>query len=635
MLKLRIIGTNLSVIVFCLLSFVSVMFSCAKVGSPTGGPRDSIAPKLIDGDPYIFTTNYDKPTFKGTLKFNEFIQLTDFDKQFFISPITERKAEVLVYGKKLKIRLRDSLHKNTTYVLTFGRSIGDYTEANPFVGNHIDNPEDAPPEGFQYVFSTGDVIDSLSISGSVLDAFDHSKKDKIWVMIYKNYNDSTPLLKKPDYIARTDTAGHFSINYISPGNYRIFAIEDLNNNYIFDQANEKIAYLKDIFTPSAELITITDTIKVQKQDSTASDSIVSKKATLFSPNNVRLYLFQEKNEKQFIKEAKRPEKHKLIFVMNNPLIKDSAELKLTNTKAQTEKWKLTEKSYNKDTVRYWLTDSTLTKTDTLGFSFSFLTTDSLNNLVLKTDTFMLKPPKKENKNKGNTSRRKNRHRGIKTKEQKKDKERDGYKLNLKYKLSSSSIDLNKNISISFEEPLKINDKEKISLSIKEDTIFKAVDFEYIKDSIYNRIHHIKTKWAENSEYKVEIIPFAFVNNYMQTNDSIIAKFKTKEKGSYGKIELNLNTEKMKTNAILQLLSKDEKKIKERMIIKPGKHKIEWLYVPEDKYKLKIIEDSNDNGKWDTGKYIKAIQPERVFYYKDIIKNKLNWTTKINWTIDAK
>lgn len=223
-----------------LLLLCQVPFSCAQRGRPEGGPKDTIPPTVISAKPANFSTH-----FKSTLiriNFDEYIKLKDPDEQILISPPLKNKPIVRPMGQALKyieIELSDTLRDNTTYTINFGKSIEDNNEGNvlPF---------------YKYVFSTGDYIDSLSLSGRVVDAYRRETEEGISVMLYSLdsvYSDSVIYKKPPQYIAYTqDSTNTFTIEYARPGRYKLVAIEDKNQDYLFNQKREKIGFLTDTIT---------------------------------------------------------------------------------------------------------------------------------------------------------------------------------------------------------------------------------------------------------------------------------------------------------------------------------------------------------------------------------------------------
>ncbi len=205
---------------------ITLFFSCANVVSPSGGAKDTTPPKLLGSTPPHLSTQFKHD--KIILTFDEFVQLNN-PSQILISPPLEKKPEFRIRKKSIIVQLKDSLLDSATYNINFGESIIDNTESNKL-------------KNFQYVFSTGDYVDSLMISGKVVWAKDLSTEADILVMLYPDHRDSVPYLQSPYYFTKTKSSGEFVINYLKAGTYKLFALKDQNFNYLFDQPNESIAF---------------------------------------------------------------------------------------------------------------------------------------------------------------------------------------------------------------------------------------------------------------------------------------------------------------------------------------------------------------------------------------------------------
>jgi hypothetical protein len=249
-----------------ILTIISVLFiSCAKRGTITGGPKDSIAPVIVKSNPKNYETNFMGE--KIRIDFSEYIKVKDINKQLIISPPMEKTPTIVPQGsasKFISITLNDELKPNTTYSFNFGQSITDYNEGIPY-------------SQFKYVFSTGNFVDSLKVSGNIKDAFENKTDDFVTVMLYDaaNYNDSLVYKKKPVYITNTlekNTA--FKIENIKEGEYYLVALKDKNNNYNYQSKSEKIAFKKqkikiptdsvytlNLFAEKSEIKTYTPTLE--------------------------------------------------------------------------------------------------------------------------------------------------------------------------------------------------------------------------------------------------------------------------------------------------------------------------------------------------------------------------------------
>lgn len=272
----------------------------------SGGEKDLNPPKEVESLPKNASTNFSSDEIE--IEFDEFIQTQNLNSQLIISPFMETNPEVSVKNKKLIIKLQDTLSPNTTYSLNFGEAIRDITENNPI-------------PNYKYVFSTGDFIDSLSYSGTVVNAEDLTPKEKVYVLLYNQFEDSVPLKKKPRYIAISDKDGNFSITNIASGTYKLFAINDINGNYLFDLPNEEIAF-------SDSLITINQN----------------------SSGNI-LKLFEEKNNIQYVVKSEHKKYGEFNIILNSA--SDSINIKALNNELSND-WAIFDKNATNDTLNFWL-----------------------------------------------------------------------------------------------------------------------------------------------------------------------------------------------------------------------------------------------------------------------------------------
>lgn len=221
------------------ISFSLTLVNCAKRGSPTGGPQDSLPPVFVKATPPNFTTNFEGDEIR--VYFDEYIKLKDFQKQFIASPPLSNTV-VSPQGsasKYIKIELRDTLEENTTYVFNFGLSITDNNEGNAF-------------PSFKYVMSTGDYIDSLTVKGTIIDAVLPEADDYVTVMLYEvdsTFTDSTVFNERPRYVTNTlDSLTTFTLDYLRKGTYALIALKDVDNNFTFQPKKDKIAFADQFIT---------------------------------------------------------------------------------------------------------------------------------------------------------------------------------------------------------------------------------------------------------------------------------------------------------------------------------------------------------------------------------------------------
>ena len=351
---------------FFTLSSLLLAVGCARMGSPDGGWYDDDPPRVVSATPADQSTNVTPQ--KITILFDEFIKLEDPTQNVIVSPPQLEMPEIQAKGKKIVVELKDSLKPNTTYTIDFSDAISDNNEGNP-MGN------------FTYTFSTGEQIDTFEVAGYVIDASNLEPVKGINVGLYNNLADSVfrkePLMR----VSRTDASGHFVIKGVAPGEYRVYALQDADGDFKFTQKSEMIAFSHQTYEPSAGPDIRQDTIW---RDTLHIDNILRVPYTHFYPDNVIMLAFQElQTDRYLLKQPDRTDadRIKLFFSYGNeqlPIIKglnfdaDSAFVVEHNAK--------------KDTITYWLRDTTLINKDTLTLSMEYLITDSAGVLVSQTDT---------------------------------------------------------------------------------------------------------------------------------------------------------------------------------------------------------------------------------------------------------
>lgn len=517
-------------LLFLLLLLLTVQ--CARRGRPEGGPLDLEPPQMLSAEPNTMTTEFKAD--KIRIYFNEFIRLTNVQRQLIISPPMKYFPEIRPQGlptKFIDILLVDTLQGNTTYTLNFGQSVQDNNESNPL-------------SFFKYVFSTGSYIDSLSVRGNIKDALLEKPENFITVMLYEadsTFNDSTIYKKPPTYITNTlDSLTKFNLENLKPGTYHLLALKDKNNNYLYNQKNDKIAFLNQTITLPTDS---TFTLNLFKEINTFSIRRPSQVAK-------NRYLFGYEGSSEGIR----------IEILNK--VNDSFDYRIT-------------KQPDKDTLFYWFKNIAA---DTLSFKV-------YQNTSVP-DTFR-----------------------VPLKEMKKDT------LVIK-QIYTSFQPIDKPYGFSTEIPLVAADSSKVSV-VDQDSVAVAFKF-YIEDQQKLIIDYPKT---ENNKYSMLLLPGAFTDFYGNKNDTIKISSRTKSERDYGRLNLNLETVR-DFPVLVQLLDASGRIYTEKIAESRGT--IDFRYIDPGKYRVRIIHDTNANGKWDTGNWFEKRQPEAVEYFEKTIDLRANW-----------
>lgn len=596
-----------------ILTVIIGFYACASTGMPDGGPYDETPPKFIRATPEPNATNNKRK--KVSIEFDEFIKLDKASEKVIVSPPQNEAPEVKVSGKRVLVEFFDSLKANTTYTIDFGDAI-------------VDNNEDNPLGNFAYSFSTGESIDTLEISGTVLNAADLEPVKGIQVGIHKNLND-TAFSKLPfDRISRTDSRGHFNVKGIAPGTYRVYALMDGNQNYRFDSKTEAIAFLDSLVVPSMEGAVREDTVW-NEVDTLAYDTIYKVNYTRFLPDNLVLRSFKEENPLQYLIKSERAQLNRfaLYFSAKADTLPTLKGLDFDEKDAF-----VIESNQRKDSLLYWIKDTTLCERDTLTLQLTYLATDTLGQLVPKTDTLRMV-------NKINKERRLAMAEDARKKEEKERKKRarKGDTLRVETKFlnmnveAPSAFDLNRNISLRFEEPVAHIDTAAIHIAVKVDSLWEDIPFIFQADSILPRQYQILADWQPGKEYRMQIDSLAIQGLYGLYTNKVENTLKVKTLEDYGTLYLNIVG--AGPHAIVQLLSNNDAVVRQQPVT--GQNTCDFYFLqPNTKYYIRLFNDDNQNGVWDTGNYEAKRQPEEVFYFPKVWEMKANFEFEETWDVKA-
>ena len=577
--------------VLAVVTVIAALYSCASIGRPDGGPLDETPPRFIGSTPAAGALNNTKT--KVSLSFDEFIKLEKANEKVVISPPQVQQPEIKASGKKISVNLLDSLKPNTTYTIDFSDAIVDNNEGNP-LGN------------FAFTFSTGSAIDTMEVSGTLLEASNLEPVKGMLVGMHSNLSD-TAFTKLPfDRVARTDSRGHFTIRGVAPGKYRIFGLMDADQNFAFSQKSEALAFNDSLVIPRWEERIRQDTTWV---DSLTIDTVVERKYTYYLPDNVILRSFKEDLFSQYLVKNERltPEKFTLYFAAKAdtlPVLKAF----------------IIEKNLTNDTIHYWVKDSLLYKQDTLSLSLNYLYTDTLNQLVPRTDTLNLvaktvkkavDEPKKKKKKKGE------------------EEEPEPTKFLHVSTYIPSTMDVYDYISLSFDEPIASFDSAAIHLKQKVDTLWEDIPFIFEQDSLQLRKYNLYYEWEPTREYEFSVDSTAFHGIYGLFTDKIKQNIKVRSLEEYGAIYFNVSG--CDSIAFVELLDTQDKVVRKVPVVNG---QADFYFLNPGKYCARLINDTNGNGVWDSGEYETKRQPEMVYYYPQILEPKANWEVEQTWDVKA-
>ncbi|MEM9022661.1 MAG: Ig-like domain-containing domain, partial [Bacteroidota bacterium] len=452
--------------------------------------------------------------------------------------------------------LGQDLLENTTYSINFGDGIVDLHESNPLDSN-------------RFVFSTGDFLDSLVVTGSIKNAFDLQPVEDVLVMLYRQLEDSIPAKERPTYFAKTDASGAFRIENIRTDTYQLFALVDKNSNYLFDLPNEGIAFPDNVVRP------------------VPNDSV-----------RYALSLFEEDVVKQFVKGLSSSEYGQLRVVFNRPTA--GVTLRPLNRSFKTS-WFLPEVVPTRDTVYYWLTG-----------------TEGIDSLEIEVsdsssiwDTIKVGLPERPTNDSRKRRSRKKKFRltvGMNARE-------------------GSAYDYYQPFRMTLNHPHQAYQLERIRMIEGTDTFqLKASDFE-----VDLRSFTLKRTLKPGLDYELFIPPKTFQDIFGLANDTVERKFRTKTPEDYGRLDLNVQVSSQGHPYIVQFMDPQFKELRRDTI--QDSQTIIYQFLRPGKYKIKLLYDRNGNGRWDTGKYGTKRQPEKVLFYSGEIEIRANWDLELDWVVD--
>lgn len=657
-----------------ILSMVGMM-GCASVGSPGGGWYDETPPVLVKSDPGEGSTGVNKR--KITLRFDENIKLDKASEKLTISPPQVKSPTIMSNAKTVTIELQDTLIPNSTYTIDLGDAVQDNNEGNPL-------------EGLTLTFSTGDHIDTMKVSGIVLNAANLEPITGAYVGIYKVYDngslvdgepktwqdsviaqnpDSVFMLRPFERAGKTDSYGKFTISGVAPGRYRMYGLMDGNTNYMYDVSTEDVAFLDSLVVPAMEPCKIHDTIwsklnlhSVEKVantnkrgkeliDTLAYDSIVIRDGWRYLPDNLRLRMFNEGHNTLYLDEVvwKDSVHLNVRFASKMPslpfitLLDDDQER--GEAAIDKDRWLICEPNLTNDTLTYWIRDSLVYTRDTLALEMSYLfTQDGVD--IMRTDTIRLENPRpkveekadKKNKDKDDDSKGKKKEKKRKKGKEGKDAEPEVkdtlpkitfMKLEL---LTKGDLDIGARPKIMASAPLDSLDLSHIHLLQEKDSAWQQMQFRLEQDSLNLRRYtvHAQPHFSPGVSYRIIADSASMHDIFGNPIDSTCLSFKEKVPDDYAHLLIHVTN--VHEPAFVQLLSEKDEAV-QQVKVKDGQAK--FVNVPEGKYYARLVEDRNNNNKFDIGSIVDKKQPEEVFYLNELLQLRKNWNHEQHWDVRAR
>ncbi len=546
--------------------------SCANTTTPpSGGPKDTIPPVITAIYPALGATNIPRVKTKLIMEFNEYVKVKDA-KSLFLSPPLEKTPKYRLKGKGVVISFEDTLDANRTYTLDVTNAIVDNNEGNPF-------------PGFTLVFSTGDRIDSMVVTGLVQDCNTLAPLKGATVMLYKDQADSAIFLKRPDAAVKTDEWGFFCLRNIQDTVYRMYAIIDENNNNKYDPDAEKVAFIDTLIKP---VVIVNDSLpEIMKYD--MKDTV----ACLARKTEYELNIFREKPSKQMIVNKERVGDRTAYVTFMAPYAQvDSVWIKGVKPENL-----ITQFNILQDSLEIWVNDPKA-QPDTFYVNVKYMKTDTLGMLNTAVDELKLVNPNR--KTFGKSSRKDIKHEDtiavVKIDAKPETVEQYGFTFEFKYPVVETAFDSLKLRSVNpkQEETIAAYTVEQDSLNLRK-YIIRPVEkmlpgYEYILKLPHRKFKDINGFYNDSTEVKVSL-----------PNDDKLST-------------MNLVLSNVNNKYIVDLLNEKRNSVLRSYIIDKDQTLV-FPYIKAGKYSIRITEDLNRNGIVDTGNLLEHKQPEKVRFYK--------------------
>ncbi|HOU27104.1 MAG TPA: Ig-like domain-containing protein [Paludibacteraceae bacterium] len=567
-------------------SVTLLLHSCANRGAgPQGGIRDTTPPQVLKSSQSNKATSATNQRLEWI--FDENIQLEKQQENILVSPPQKQAPTIRAMGKKLSVAFADSLTSNTTYTIDFGNAVVDLNEKNALAN-------------FSWNFATGATIDTMQLAGYVIDARTLTPYEGIIVGVYKSNKDSAFVSTPFDYVARTNSQGFFTIRNIPQVPYQIYALKDIPQAFYYDQKGKEIGFFSQKVTPEVVKHLQTDTIW-NENDTVSILRIDTSYSISYAPNDVLIKLFSEERAMiPTLQRALRPSKESFTLLMSAPLDKEPL---ITPINVETSNWLKREQTNRMDSLVYWITDSNALALDTIQFTVSYASADSL-----KTDTIALtyKQPRARTAN-----------------------EKTQQQLEI-VSLTKSPVDIADTLRLQVKEPMKSLNIEKMHLTMRIDTTWHNVPFslQYDDDNCKKKISVLFDR-KERANYRLVIDSAAIVSDYGKQNTSFVQTFTTKSPDDYA--SLMIEWKNIPPYGIVELLDAKETVVRAVHVSEPTT--VLRLLSPGN-YFLRLVLDANQNGKWDTGSVLPKLEPEEVYYYPKRLVLRANWDSVEEWDYTA-
>ena len=580
-----------------------LLAGCASIGMPSGGRRDEQPPRFVKANPAPGTRN-----FKGervTIDFNEIVNIKDASS-VVVSPPSREMPRVSALGRRVTVQFRDTLLPNTTYTIDFGSAIEDNNE-----GNKLEN--------FSYTFSTGETLDSLRIAGMVLSSSELEPMQGQIVGVHRITADSAFTKLPFERVARTDDRGRFSIEGLAPGQYRLFALADADNNFKYSSPEEEMAWHDVLISPTVAEGEAVDSIYNLKTETL--DTVVTRRRSIYLPNDILLRSFITDRKQPYVAAYTRKDSTRLELTFGAKL-RRTPTFRLIDA-PEMKDWYVMERSRTNDTISLWLSKPSVISRDTLRVEVGYQRLDSLDRYTAWADTlrFVTDRPKPV--------------KGSKAKKKREEEQADtvapptphmAFRL-----LNGSPLDVGKPLLIETEHPVAYIDSAAFRLEERKDTLWVPVGriVPQRLDSLNPRRLTLQIPSDYGREFKLSIDTIAFRSIYGLDTSPQESEIKVRGESEYSALRIHLQGMPQGVPAFAELLSGADNIARREPV---AGDRADFLNLLPGKYYLRLYLDYNGNGRYDTGDFSEHRQPEQVIYYPKTLNIKQNWEKEETWNV---
>ena len=572
-----------------------VSHSCANTTeSPSGGKKDTIPPYIVDIKPLPGATDVPLQGCTFVFTFNEYVTIKK-SSNIFLSPPQQKMPVSKIRGKSLIVKFEEPLSPNTTYTISFTDAIADVNEGNMFAG-------------YTYVFSTGEKIDSMMITGTVLDCNTLDPIKGATVMLHKDHSDSAIYKTRPYAATKTDDWGFFVLPYIQDTLYKLYAIKDANNNNLLDAETELVGFVDSLVRPA---LTAGDTVKEMLRYD-MQDTL----SCLERTSEYEIRLFKERTGKQFLRNKERTsERSAYITFMAEDAIIDTITIDGYRASQIISQFNL-----RNDSLELWI-NSRKAFPDTIKLGVRYLKTDSTGTLSPVTEDIKL-PLAKEKRTFFKTPRKTLTKQDttcvVKMEADPQTVEQNGFVLEFKYPIISENF---ADVRFTSINPRQVESEEKYSIT---------------RDSLNLRKYILRPESAlkHGYEYRVKLPHHAFrdINGYY--SDSLEVKVTLPNDDKLSTIHFALTDVHHKY--IVELLNEKRDRVLRSYVIDQDCI-LDFPYLSKGRYSLRLTEDANGNSIVDAGSVLNHRQPEKVKFLE--IKGEkyidIPASTELNQSINVK